>query len=209
LPCLEVDCQAKFGRLLHWQIGRLLALENPAGIHRRFSVRLRQIGAITHEAASQDILAPGVDRSHADASRKGYDPFGRRLFARGETVAVNEGFADSKLKGQLADLGGTTLPGSPADFGKLIADETEKWGKVVRIAAVRTGRSAQRDVSIQPASVNPASRMSAPGQTLPSRDFCGTAALPLEPDIGRRRRHGSSVPQGAAFRFTVPIHSDR
>ena len=35
------------------------------------------------------------------------------------------------MKARLADLGGTPLPGSPADFGKLIADETEKWGKVV------------------------------------------------------------------------------
>jgi hypothetical protein len=36
-----------------------------------------------------------------------------------------------------ADLGGTLLPGSPADFGKLIADETEKWGKVVKFAGIR------------------------------------------------------------------------
>jgi hypothetical protein len=50
---------------------------------------------------------------------------------------VNEGLADSKLKGRLADLGGTTLPGSPADFGKLIADETEKWGKVIRTAHIK------------------------------------------------------------------------
>jgi tripartite-type tricarboxylate transporter receptor subunit TctC len=52
-------------------------------------------------------------------------------------VAVNEGLADSKLKGRLADLGGTTLPGSPADFGKLIADETEKWGNVIRTAHIK------------------------------------------------------------------------
>ena len=39
-------------------------------------------------------------------------------------------FADPKLKARLADLGGTPFPGSPADFGKVIADETEKWGKV-------------------------------------------------------------------------------
>jgi len=34
-------------------------------------------------------------------------------------------------------LGGTALPGSPTDFGKLIADETEKWGKVVRTANIK------------------------------------------------------------------------
>jgi len=38
---------------------------------------------------------------------------------------------------QLADLGAMVLPGSPADFGKLIADETEKWGKVIRAANIR------------------------------------------------------------------------
>ena len=36
-----------------------------------------------------------------------------------------------------ADFGGTVLPGSPADFGKLIADETEKWGKVVKFAGIK------------------------------------------------------------------------
>jgi tripartite-type tricarboxylate transporter receptor subunit TctC len=50
---------------------------------------------------------------------------------------INAGLADPKLKARLADLGGTPLPGSPAAFGKLIADETEKWGKVVRTAHMR------------------------------------------------------------------------
>jgi tripartite-type tricarboxylate transporter receptor subunit TctC len=39
---------------------------------------------------------------------------------------VNAGLADPKIKARLAELGGTALPGSPADFGRLIADETEK-----------------------------------------------------------------------------------
>src|SRR5207302_737427 len=47
---------------------------------------------------------------------------------------INAALADPKMKARFADLGGTVLPGSPADFGKLIADETEKWGKVVRFA---------------------------------------------------------------------------
>jgi tripartite-type tricarboxylate transporter receptor subunit TctC len=50
---------------------------------------------------------------------------------------INAGLADPKLKARLADLGGTALPGSPATFGKLIADETEKWGKVVRAAHMK------------------------------------------------------------------------
>ena len=50
---------------------------------------------------------------------------------------INAGLADPKIKEQLADLGGTVLPGSPADFGKLIAEETEKWGKVIRTANIK------------------------------------------------------------------------
>ena len=50
---------------------------------------------------------------------------------------INDALADPKIKARLADLGGTVLPGSPADFGKLIADETEKWGKVIRAANIK------------------------------------------------------------------------
>ena len=52
-------------------------------------------------------------------------------------VAINAGLADPSIKTRLADLGATTLAGSPADFGKLIADETEKWAKVIRTANVK------------------------------------------------------------------------
>jgi tripartite-type tricarboxylate transporter receptor subunit TctC len=50
---------------------------------------------------------------------------------------ANAGLADTKLRVRLADLGGTLIPGSPADFGKLIADDTEKWGKVIRTANIK------------------------------------------------------------------------
>ena len=50
---------------------------------------------------------------------------------------INAGLADPKIKARLADLGGAALPGSPADFGKLVADETEKWGKVIRAANIK------------------------------------------------------------------------
>jgi tripartite-type tricarboxylate transporter receptor subunit TctC len=50
---------------------------------------------------------------------------------------VNAGLDDPKLKARLIDLGGTLLAGSPADFGKLIADDTEKWGKVIRAANIK------------------------------------------------------------------------
>jgi tripartite-type tricarboxylate transporter receptor subunit TctC len=50
---------------------------------------------------------------------------------------VNAGFADPIIKARLADMGGMALAGSPADFGKLIADETEKWSKVIRSAGIK------------------------------------------------------------------------
>jgi tripartite-type tricarboxylate transporter receptor subunit TctC len=52
-------------------------------------------------------------------------------------AAVNAGLADPKLKARLVDLGGTMLVGPPADFGKLIAEETEKWAKVVKFSGAR------------------------------------------------------------------------
>jgi tripartite-type tricarboxylate transporter receptor subunit TctC len=50
---------------------------------------------------------------------------------------INAGLADPELRARLAALGGTVLPGSPADFGKLIADETGKWAKVIRAANIK------------------------------------------------------------------------
>jgi tripartite-type tricarboxylate transporter receptor subunit TctC len=50
---------------------------------------------------------------------------------------INAGLADPKIKARVADMGGTVLTGSPTDFGKLIADETEKWGKVIRSANIK------------------------------------------------------------------------
>jgi tripartite-type tricarboxylate transporter receptor subunit TctC len=50
---------------------------------------------------------------------------------------INAGLANPKLRAQLADLGGTMLPGSAADFGKLIAEETEKWAKAVKFSGAQ------------------------------------------------------------------------
>jgi tripartite-type tricarboxylate transporter receptor subunit TctC len=50
---------------------------------------------------------------------------------------INAALADPKIKARLAQLGGTVLAGSPAEFGKLFADETEKWGRVIRAANIK------------------------------------------------------------------------
>jgi tripartite-type tricarboxylate transporter receptor subunit TctC len=62
----------------------------------------------------------------------------------GEIVAtlnkeINAALGDAKMKARFADLGGEPLTGSPADFGKLIADETEKWAKVVKFVGLTPG----------------------------------------------------------------------
>ena len=50
---------------------------------------------------------------------------------------INAGLTDPKLKARFAELGATVFVGSPADFGRFIADETEKWAKVVKFAGIK------------------------------------------------------------------------
>jgi hypothetical protein len=50
---------------------------------------------------------------------------------------VNAGLADPAIKTRIVDLGGTVLAISPAEFGKLITDETEKWAKVVKFTNIK------------------------------------------------------------------------
>jgi tripartite-type tricarboxylate transporter receptor subunit TctC len=52
-------------------------------------------------------------------------------------VEINAGLVDPKLRARLTDLGCTPVPGSPVEFGKLIADETEKWAKVIKFANIK------------------------------------------------------------------------
>jgi tripartite-type tricarboxylate transporter receptor subunit TctC len=51
--------------------------------------------------------------------------------------AINAALADAKMKTRLADLGGTLLGGSPADFGKLIGNETDKWAGVIKFSSIK------------------------------------------------------------------------
>jgi len=50
---------------------------------------------------------------------------------------INRGLADAALKARIAELGGVVLPGSPADFGKFVAEETKKWGNVIQAANIK------------------------------------------------------------------------
>jgi tripartite-type tricarboxylate transporter receptor subunit TctC len=55
----------------------------------------------------------------------------------GLNTEINVALADPKIKARLGELGGTVLPGSPADFGRLLVGETEKWAKVIRAANIK------------------------------------------------------------------------
>jgi len=52
---------------------------------------------------------------------------------------INAALADPKMQTRIADLGGTPMPGSPADFSKFVAQETERWGQVIKTAGIRAG----------------------------------------------------------------------
>jgi len=52
-------------------------------------------------------------------------------------AAINAGFADAAMQARLADTGGSLLPGSPADFGRVLAEETEKWARVVKASGAK------------------------------------------------------------------------
>jgi len=52
-------------------------------------------------------------------------------------IEINAALADPRIRARLADLGGIPIPMTPAGFGKLIADETDKWAKVIRAANIK------------------------------------------------------------------------
>jgi tripartite-type tricarboxylate transporter receptor subunit TctC len=75
-------------------------------------------------------FVPGYEASSwwgVGAPRKTPDEIVEKL-----NMEINAALADPQTKARLADLGGSVLPGFSGDFGKLIADETEKWSKVIR-----------------------------------------------------------------------------
>jgi tripartite-type tricarboxylate transporter receptor subunit TctC len=108
-------------------------------------VRANKLGALAVTTATRSDELPDV--ATVDEFVPGYEASG--WFGLGApkntpsqiidqlNEAINAGLADPTIKARLADLGGTPLVGSPADFGKLIADDTEKWGKVIRAANIK------------------------------------------------------------------------
>jgi tripartite-type tricarboxylate transporter receptor subunit TctC len=121
---------------------QVLFATSPASMEYVKTGKLRAL-AVTTEGRAEALpdlptvgdFVPGYEASAwygVGAPRKTPDEIIERL-----NMETNAGLADPKLKVRLADLGGTLIPGSPAQFGKLIADDTEKWAKVIRSANIK------------------------------------------------------------------------
>jgi tripartite-type tricarboxylate transporter receptor subunit TctC len=103
--------------------------------------RLRALGVTTakRSAALPDVpaigeIVPGYEASvwYGIAAPKGTPPEVIDVLNK----AVNAALADPKMQARIAEFGGTPMPMAPAEFGKLLADETEKWEKVVKFANI-------------------------------------------------------------------------
>jgi len=113
--------------IAHIKTGKLRALAVTTAVRSEALPELPTVGE----------FVPGFEASqwYGIGVRKGTPvEIGDRL-----NTEINAGLADPKMKARLADLGGMVLAGSPTDFGKLIADETEKWAKVVKFAGLKPG----------------------------------------------------------------------
>ena len=104
--------------------------------------RLRALAVTTATRSEALPQTPTVGEFVPGYEASGWSGFGSPKSTPTEVIdklnrEINTALADLKIKAQLADLGATPLVGSPTDFGKLIAEETEKWGKVIRAANIK------------------------------------------------------------------------
>jgi len=114
----------------------------PGSIEHIKAGRLRAVAMTTE---SRSVLLPDVPTIGEFVpgyEASGWQGIGAPKNTPAEIIAklnreINAALADPQIKARLADLGSTALAGSPASFGKLIADETEKWGKVVKTAGIK------------------------------------------------------------------------
>ena len=114
-------------------------LPGAIGFVRAGQLRALGVTTATRSDALPDIptvgeTVPGYEASvwYGIAAPKGTPPEAIEVLNK----ALAEALADPKMKSRIAGLGGVPMPMSPAEFGKLVADETEKWGKVVKFAGI-------------------------------------------------------------------------
>jgi tripartite-type tricarboxylate transporter receptor subunit TctC len=95
--------------------------------------------AVTSSSRQEGLDLPTMSESVPGYEARTWFGIGAPRSTPAEIVAklnaeINASLADPKVKARIAELGGTTVAGSPADFGKLIADETRKWAKVIKVS---------------------------------------------------------------------------
>ena len=110
-------------------------------------IRSGKLRALAVTAATRSVVLPDIPTVGDFVS--GYEASGHQGIGAPRNTPIdiidklnkeiNAGLVDPKLKARLADLGGTVLVGSPAEYAKLIASEVEKWGKVVRAGNIKPG----------------------------------------------------------------------
>jgi tripartite-type tricarboxylate transporter receptor subunit TctC len=120
-----------------------VAFDNmPSSIEHIRAGKLRALAVTTSTRSEALPDIPTVNRFVPGYEASAYFGIGAPKNTAPEIVdklnkEINAGLADPKMKARLADLGGTVVAGSPAEFGKLIFDETEKWAKVVRFSGAK------------------------------------------------------------------------
>jgi tripartite-type tricarboxylate transporter receptor subunit TctC len=107
---------------------------------RTGKVRALAVTTATRSAALPDI--PTVNESVPGYEASTFFGIGAPANTPAEIITklnaeINAALADPTMKARITDAGGMLLPGSPAEFGKLIADETEKWAKVVKFSGAK------------------------------------------------------------------------
>jgi tripartite-type tricarboxylate transporter receptor subunit TctC len=120
---------------------QVLFIPPPAVIEHVRAGKLRAL-AVTSAARSEVQDLPSLSEFVPDFEASNWYGVGAPRSTPIEIIdqlnkSINSGLADPRLKVQIADLGGAPTPGSPTDFGKLIANETEKWAKVIRAANIK------------------------------------------------------------------------
>jgi tripartite-type tricarboxylate transporter receptor subunit TctC len=114
----------------------------PSSIELIKGGKIRALGVTTEKRASYFPDLPTVAETVPGYEASAWFGIGAPRNTPPDVIAtinreVNAGLADAKIKAKLADLGGTIIPGSPADFGRLIASEIEKWAKVIKFANIK------------------------------------------------------------------------
>jgi tripartite-type tricarboxylate transporter receptor subunit TctC len=114
----------------------------PSSIEYIRSEKLRALAVTTATRSETLPSVPTIDEAVSDYEASAFQGIAAPKDTPVEITVklnreVNAALADSKMRARLADIGGTPLPGSSADFARLIAQETEKWGKVIKFASIK------------------------------------------------------------------------